>query len=245
MTALSAPDDERIQKILLDGEIELQGQFVLGNNYTFLVKVTKDDETCQAVYKPNRGEQPLWDFPEESLSKREVAAYLVSEALGWSLVPTTILREDGPFGTGSLQCFIEHDPNYHYFNFSDEDRARLLPAAVFDLLVNNADRKGSHILVDQVKKIWLIDHGLCFHEEEKLRTVIWDFSGKSIPVDLLDGLRRFNTHFLSKDELFCKLADYLSVMELTALGLRCERLLADGFFPTPPNDRRAFPFPPV
>jgi uncharacterized repeat protein (TIGR03843 family) len=245
MTTQSAPEDERIQKILLDGEIELQGQFVLGNNYTFLVKVTKEDETCQAVYKPGRGEQPLWDFPEESLSKREVAAYLVSQALGWNLVPTTVLRKEGPFGIGSLQRLIEHDPNYHYFNFSDEDRARLLPAAVFDLLVNNADRKGSHILVDQEKKIWLIDHGLCFHEEEKLRTVIWDFSGEPIPLDLLDGLRRFKTLINEKGELFNKLAGFLSVQELTALELRCERLLADGFFPTPPNDRRAFPYPPV
>jgi uncharacterized repeat protein (TIGR03843 family) len=175
MTTQSTPEDELIQKILLTGEIELQGQFVLGNNYAFLVKVTKDGETCQAVYKPSRGEQPLWDFPEESLSKREMAAYLVSQALGWNLVPATILRKEGPFGIGSLQRYIEHDPNYHYFNFIDEDRARLHPAAVFDLLVNNADRKGSHILVDHEKKIWLIDHGLCFHEEEKLRTVIWAF----------------------------------------------------------------------
>lgn len=245
MKTYSAPEEANIQEILLDGEIELQGQFVLGNNYTFLVKVTKENETCQGVYKPSRGEQPLWDFPEESLSKREVAAYLVSQALGWNLVPVTVHRKEGPFGTGSLQRFIEHDPNYHYFNFSDDDRARLLPAAVFDLLVNNADRKGSHILVDREKKVWLIDHGLCFHEEEKLRTVIWDFSGKPIPVELLDDLRRFETHIHEKGELFSNLTGYLSVLELSALELRCERLLADGFFPTPPNDRRAFPFPPV
>jgi streptogramin lyase len=120
------------------------------------------------------------DFPRASLARREVAAYLVSEALGWRLVPPTVYRKDGPIGSGSLQLFIEHDPGYHYFTFSDADRQRLHPVAIFDLLINNADRKGSHLLLDPDGHLWLIDHGLCFHREDKLRTVIWDFAGEPI-----------------------------------------------------------------
>jgi len=238
-------EDEILQGILLGGEIELKGQFVLGNNYTFLVEVTRDQDSCQAVYKPCQGEQPLWDFPPDSLSRREVAAYHVSQTLGWNLVPVTVLRETGPFGAGSLQRFIEHDPDYHYFNFSNEDRARLVPAALFDLLINNADRKGGHILMDKDKKVWLIDHGLCFHEDEKLRTVIWDFAGTPIPVELLAGLKEFKSVLNESGELYSLLADFINPHELTALQVRCERLLAKGTFPIPPDDRRAFPFPPI
>jgi len=245
LTTEPSPGDELIQEILLDGEIELQGQFVLGNNYTFLVKVTREKDTCQAVYKPCRGEQPLWDFPAESLSRREVAAYHVSQALGWNLVPVTVLREEGPFGEGSLQRFIDHDPEYHYFNFSDEDRARLVPAVVFDLLVNNADRKGSHILVDSEKKVWLIDHGLCFHEEEKLRTVVWDFAGRPIPNEMLKALKKFLNSLEKQGKLFHQLTNLISLPELTAMQVRCEHILNMGSFPTPPSDRRAVPFPPI
>jgi hypothetical protein len=142
-----------------------------------------------AVYKPSKGEQPLWDFPENSLAWREVAAYLVSEALGWNFVPYTILRDEGPFGPGSLQQFIDYDPNYHYFTFKDEDKARLRPVVLFDLLLNNADRKGSHVIIQKrTRKMFLIDHGLCFHEEDKLRTVIWDFAGQPMPPELLADL---------------------------------------------------------
>ena len=142
MSQEAALNVDPIEGILLQGRIELQGQFVLGYNYTFLVRVTSGEDSLQAVYKPRQGEQPLWDFPEQSLAQREVAAYLVSQALGWELVPVTVLRGAGPFGPGSLQQYIEHDPEYHYFTFSPEDRQRLQPAAVFDALVNNADRKG-------------------------------------------------------------------------------------------------------
>jgi uncharacterized repeat protein (TIGR03843 family) len=132
---------EFLRPALEQGEIELKGQFMLGSNYTFLVNVLYAGQEIQAVYKPMRGEQLLWDFPEASLAGREVAAYLVSEALGFGFVPLTILR-DGPFGHGSLQQFIDHNPNLHYFNLKPADRARLQPVALFDLLINNADRKG-------------------------------------------------------------------------------------------------------
>ena len=137
------------------------------------------------------GEQPLWDFPENTLAGREVCAYLVSQALGFGIVPFTLLR-DGPLGPGSLQQYIDHDPNYHYFTFKPAEIERLRPVVLFDLLVNNADRKGSHILVQKrTRKLYLIDHGLCFHVEDKLRTVIWDFAGEPIPADLLAALASF------------------------------------------------------
>jgi hypothetical protein len=179
-----------VVKALQKGVFELQGQFLSGSNYTFLGNLTLEGECIQVVYKPIRGEQPLWDFPHGSLARREVAAYLVSEALGWELVPPTIYRKDGPLGAGSLQQYIEHDPNDHYFNFEDKDRQRLRPVVVFDLILNNADRKGGHILRGEDDHLWLIDHGLCFHAEEKLRTVVWDFSGEAIPPELIDDLTR-------------------------------------------------------
>ena len=230
---------------LLYGEIVLKGQFMLGSNYTFLVTLHHEGNESLAVYKPRRGEQPLWDFPEASLAGREVAAYLVSEALGWGLVPPTILR-DGPFGPGSLQQFIEYNPNYHYFTFKPADRQRLRPVALFDLLINNADRKGSHILFQKRSRhLFAIDHGLCFHEEDKLRTVLWDFAGETIPGELLAELAALRTGLSGTGSLSASLAAYLTPAEIHALRSRLEELLANPVFPHPPEERRAFPFPPV
>lgn len=224
------------------GEFELQGQFMLGSNYTFLVKIHHEGREYQAVYKPSQGEQPLWDFPDQTLARREVAAYLVSQALGWCFVPFTVLREDGPYGPGSLQRFIAYDPNYHYFNFTDEDKERLRPVMLFDLLCNNADRKGSHVIIEKkTNKLWLIDHGLCFHEQEKLRTVIWDFSGQPIPDELLKALALLS----SSSDFLTELQLYLSPREISALVARADALVASGLFPLPPEDRRAFPYPPI
>ena len=228
---------------LQDGEIELHGQFLLGSNYTFLVNVHHDGQTLQAVYKPMRGEQPLWDFPEASLAGREVAAYLVSEALGFHFVPFTTLR-DGPFGPGSLQQFIPYDPNYHYFSFSPADRLRLQPVALFDLLINNADRKGSHLLIEEGSDhLWLIDHGLCFHEEDKLRTVIWDFAGEPIPSDLLAVLELLRNGLPAA--LYSDLQTHLGLEEINAIAARASHLLDMPLFPSPPEDRRAYPYPPL
>jgi uncharacterized repeat protein (TIGR03843 family) len=242
MPALS---DETLRSVLLHGEISLQGQFMLGSNYTFLVNVSHDGQEVPAVYKPSKGEQPLWDFPENSLAWREVAAYLVSEALGWNFVPYTILRDEGPFGPGSLQQYIDYNPNYHYFTFKDEDKARLRPVVLFDLLLNNADRKGSHVIIQKrTRKMFLIDHGLCFHEEDKLRTVIWDFAGQPIPPELLADLDKFRAA-LSTPELAAHLGQYLTPAELAALDVRTAEWIASGMFPLPPKDRRAFPYPPL
>ena len=228
---------ENLQTALRLGEIELKGQFMLGSNYTFLVTVHHGGEDLPAVYKPSKGEQPLWDFPDNTLALREVAAYLTSEALGFHFVPYTTLRAEGPYGAGSLQQYIEYDPEYHYFSFTPEDKERLRPAALFDLLVNNADRKGSHVFFEAgTRKLWLIDHGICFHEQDKLRTVIWDFAGQPIPNELLTPLKKVH-------ELRGLLEPYLSPEEIAALERRARRLLKDGIFPYEPSDRRAMPWP--
>ena len=234
-----------LQTILENGEIEIKGQFSRGYNYTFLVNVRYGESEIPAVYKPGRGEQPLWDFPENTLAGREVCAYLVSQALGFGLVPFTLLR-DGPLGPGSLQQYIENDPNYHYFTFKPAEIDRLRPVVFFDLLVNNADRKGSHILVQKrTHKLFLIDHGLCFHVEDKLRTVVWDFAGQPFPPDLVAALSIFLADLTGSNHLSAALAPYLSPQELAALCSRAEALLALGQYPFPPEDRRAFPYPPV
>ncbi len=243
----ASPSQEEIQAALQHGELELKGQFLLGSNYTFLVNVRHEGRELPAVYKPLRGEQPLWDFPDNTLAAREVAAYLVSEALGFRLVPYTVLRDDGPFyGPGSLQQFVDYDPEYHYFNFSEQDKTRLRPVVLFDLLVNNADRKGSHVLIEkQTDKLWAIDHGLCFHEEDKLRTVLWDFAGESIPEDLLECVDSLPDQLKSGASLRLALRPYLDPREISALSGRAKAVLQSRRFPFRPKDRRAYPYPPV
>ena len=228
-----------LQQILQHGDLELKGQFVLGSNYTFLVDVQYQGVTLPAVYKPTRGEQPLWDFEENTLALREVAAYVVSEWLGFHIVPFTTLRDDGPYGAGSLQQVIEYDPEYHFFNFTPEDRRLLQPVVLFDLLVNNADRKGGHVFFETgTHKLFAIDHGICFHEEEKLRTVLWDFGGQAIPDDLLAPLSTIT-------DLLPYLEPYLSPNEISALRTRADSLLKKRLFPRQPRDRRAMPWPPL
>jgi uncharacterized repeat protein (TIGR03843 family) len=231
--------NDQLRTAIQCGDYELKGQFTFGSNYTFLVTVRHEGEEYPAVYKPLRGEQPLWDFPENTLAGREVAAYLVSEALGFHIVPFTILRDDGPYGPGSLQQYIDYDPEYHYFSFSEEDKQLLKPVVLFDLLCNNADRKGSHVFFENAThKLYAIDHGICFHEDDKLRTVLWDFSGQKIPQDLLAclSLRR---------NLLTAIEPYLSPPEISALLARSEAIRKKGVFPRQPRDRRAMPWPPL
>ena len=236
------PDSDPILSALSSGTIELKGQFVWGSNYTFLVQVTQGDETQPAVYKPARGERPLWDFPEGTLAQREVAAYVVSRALGWDLVPPTVLRLDGPAGAGSLQLFVDADPERHYFTFTEAEKQRLRPVAVFDLLINNADRKGGHVLLGESEHMWLIDHGVCFHAEDKLRTVIWDFVGEPIPRELLAALRRLRQALLDDGALRTELGGLLAAEEVEALQARTDRLLRLKRFP-PPGADRPYPWP--
>jgi uncharacterized repeat protein (TIGR03843 family) len=230
---------------LQNGEITLKGKFVWGSNYTFLAEVSQNGETFLSVYKPSRGERPLWDFPAASLACREAAAYLVSEALGWELVPPTVYRKEAPIGPGSLQLFIDHDPEVHYFNLNNEDLQRLRPVVLFDLLINNADRKGSHLLFDANHHMWLIDHGICFHVEDKLRTVIWDFAGKPIPADLSKDLRSFRLKLEPPSSLVDGLQGLLSLEEIAALAARADQLLSQHRFPNPDPDQRYIPWPPL
>jgi hypothetical protein len=231
---------------LQKGDINVDGQFLSGSNYTFLGKLVLGEEELQVVYKPVRGEQPLWDFPRGSLAHREVAAYLLSEGLGWNLVPPTIYRRKAPAGPGSLQLYIEHDPNYHYFNFDEEDRLCLRPAALFDLIANNADRKGGHILKDAAGQLWFIDHGLCFHTDDKLRTVIWDFGGEAIPPNLIADLERLDGLLSSTDgALRAELEQHIRPGEVSSLAARARYLVEAGCFPMPPSSRRSYPWPPV
>ncbi|MBI3170375.1 MAG: SCO1664 family protein [Chloroflexi bacterium] len=236
---MNTPSSPKIQAALRNGNYELRGQFMLGSNYTFLVDVHHEGATFKAVYKPSKGEQPLWDFPDNTLALREVAAYQLSEALDFHIVPVTVYREDGPHGPGSLQQYIEYDVEYHYFNFTVADKEKLRPVVLFDVIANNADRKGSHVFFEDVTRhLFAIDHGICFHEESKLRTVLWDFAGQAIPDELLAPLS-------SAGSWFSRFEPYLSPGEIEALLLRAEELCSSKVFPRPLQGRRAYPYPPV
>lgn len=237
---------ESVLDHLMTAPCTLAGQFVNGSNYTFFLSLQSSTGEMQAVYKPVRGEAPLWDFPEGSLSKREVAAYRLSEAIGWHLVPPTVFRKKGlPFGAGSVQQFIDHDPQHHYFNLTPEEKDMLRPLALFDWLINNADRKGSHIIWSKDRHIYGIDHGVCFHVEDKLRTVIWDFSGQVIPSNLLSDLEKILPKLYTGNELFDELRQFLRVREIKALAARASHILTGKTFPESDNTRRQFPWPPV
>jgi uncharacterized repeat protein (TIGR03843 family) len=232
-----------VLNVLQNGEITIKGEFVWGSNYTFLAEVCKNGNLVLSVYKPSRGERPLWDFPAASLARRETAAFVVSEALGWKLVPPTVYRKNAPIGPGSLQLYIEHNPELHYFNLEQVDRQRLRPVVLFDLLINNADRKGSHLLLDHNHHLWLIDHGICFHAEDKLRTVIWDFAGQSIPQELCQDLRHFRSELESSTNLYKQLHALLNPKEIKALAARADHLLSLDEFPEPNPYERSFPWP--
>jgi hypothetical protein len=236
---------EALLDLLQEGTIEIQGLLPEGSNYTFLAAVARDGEQTYAVYKPTRGEQPLWDFPESTLALREVAAFVVSEALGWHFVPPTVYRSDGPHGAGSLQYYVQTESDCHYFTLSKEDKARLLPrVALFDVLVNNADRKGGHILKDTGGRLWLIDHGICFNAQPKLRTVVWDFSGQSIPEKLIDEMSAFRQRLDDDKKLARLLGTLLAGEEVVALRRRTDRLLNARRFPEP-GPGRNYPWPPL
>jgi uncharacterized repeat protein (TIGR03843 family) len=232
---------ERVLQLLQEGEIELHGQIPWSSNYSFLVNVQDKDLTCVAVYKPQRGERPLWDFPDGTLCLREYAAFVVSQALSWGLVPPTVLRE-GPYGLGSFQLYVDADPDDHFFNLREECPTDFQRVAVFDALVNNADRKGGHCLRDHQGHIWCIDHGLTFNAQPKLRTVIWDYAGQPIPPDLLDDLRELEAQLTDSTEIRSVLERLLSPREMNRLQIRLNLLLEAGCFPQP-GPGRSVPWP--
>ena len=204
---------------------------------TLLVEVALEGERGLAVYKPLRGERPLWDFPP-GLFKREIAAWELSQALGWGLVPRTI-RRDGPFGEGALQRFIEADFDQHYFTLREDEahHDQLRRVCAFDLITNNADRKSGHLLLAADSTIYGIDNGLCFHAEPKLRTVIWDFAGEPVPAAIVDDLSRLLARGLPR-----ALARLLPQAEREALRRRVQALVAAGSFPEDDTGYR-YPWP--
>lgn len=183
------PSPEVARSVLESGEIVGGAQVRLGSNYTFLVHLDAGEgRVMRAIYKPRDGEQPLSDYPDGTLYLREYAAFLVARALGWPAVPLTVIR-DGPHGPGSMQRFVPFDPGVTYFNLREDRIAELAPFAVFDLLVNNGDRKGGHFLQDENGIVWSVDHGLTFHSDFKLRTVMLEFWGEPIPEPLVADLK--------------------------------------------------------
>mgnify|MGYP001064579545 CR=1 FL=1 len=231
--------------LLTIGTIEMEGLVPWGSNYTFLVTVCVDDyEPIQGIYKPRQGERPLWDFPTGTLCLRERAAFLVSEALGWQIVPPTVLR-DGPRGWGSLQLFIEHNPDETYFNFQGIYDRQLQRIALFDIFTNNADRKGGHVIKDDDEHIWGIDHGICFHTDSKLRTVIWDYAGMPIETKELADMKTLVQALTDpKNELHSELHQLLSSKEIKALRQRLSALVQQERFNVP-GPGRHYPWPMV
>lgn len=227
-------------RLLTEGELTLHGLLPRASNYTFLGEVSLQDRNALVVYKPREGEAPLWDFPDGTLCLREVAAYMASEELGWGLVPMTVLR-DGPHGVGAVQIFVEHDPSLHYLStgpsspYADEFRR----IAAFDVVINNADRKSGHCLMSPaIDRVFVVDHGVSFHEEPKLRTVIWDFAGETLPPVIAADIRSFG------ERLPGPFTELLAAEEIDAMRQRIEALLASGVYPEP-RSRYAYPWPPV
>jgi hypothetical protein len=234
--------------VLREGDIEVVGRIVGSSNNAMLVRMTRVCEdpdppmTLDAVYKPVLGERPLSDFPDGTLARREVAAWHVSEASGWGIVPPTVLR-DGPFGEGMVQSFVEADPAVDVVSMVLEDDPRLRRMAVLDAVMNNTDRKGGHILpVDGGRHVHGVDHGVCFSPVPKLRTVLWGWRGKPLDPDELAGLRRIRDAL--DGDLGESLRGLLSRVEVRATIRRTDELLEGGCFPFPSPTWPAVPWPP-
>lgn len=232
------PEDELTPDSLLrHGDIEIEMRMPYSSNATFMVRVTRGEHSHRAIYKPLRGERPLWDFPP-GLYRREIAAYRLALAMGYDFVPLTILR-DGPLGEGSLQMLVDANFEQHYFTLFESrpdlhDRFRDI--AIFDIVSNNSDRKSGHVLIDSNNHIAAIDHGLCFSADFKLRTVIWEFGGEEISAGALQAIERVATT-LPPD-----VSSLLEADEITAFGERAAWLLEHQRFPVDESGRR-YPWP--
>jgi len=233
-------DDAAALAVLERGELSPLGVLPRSSNFTFLSRVRHADQELLAVYKPRAGETPLWDFPEGTLCLREVAAYVLAVALGWPRVPPTVLR-DGPQGPGSVQRFVDFDPQHHYFTMREERLDDFRRIALFDVIANNADRKSGHCLLAEDGEIFVVDHGVCFSTEPKLRTVIWDFVDEPIPADLLEDLRALKAR-LAAGDVRERLRELLSPAEVAATERRLADLLDLGRFPEP-GPGRPYPWP--
>ena len=232
------PDDPATVTALRTGEIDVLGRMPWSSNGTFLVRVHAGDDELTAIYKPERGERPLWDFPA-GLWRRERAARLLDEALGWRFVPPTEVRHDAPLGVGTVQFFVPSDLNVTAFDLVGDERfdANLARLAAFDVVANNTDRKAGHCLPDGDGRVWAIDHGLCFHAEEKLRTVLWEYAGQPLEGGLRSRLAAF-----SVTDLDPEFGELLSGEELDAMVGRAQNLALVGVLPSDPSGRR-YPWP--
>jgi len=270
LSAAVLPTDPAALELLSGGRIEVQGRLVEASNATLYVTVEADGVNVEAVYKPIRGERPLWDFPDGTLAGREVASFLVCRAAGWLLVPPTVLRP-GPFGPGMVQLWVEVDAERDLVDVvapesvpaswrrvlrardrfgdpavlvhADEEPLRRL--AALDVVINNADRKGGHVLPGVDGEVYAVDHGICLHHEDKLRTVLWGWIEEPLPAGVVDGLRQLIGRLRERSTggLDSQLAEHLTRKERQALLDRAERLLADGRFPAPGGDWPAIPWP--
>jgi uncharacterized repeat protein (TIGR03843 family) len=259
---------EQALRILADGEMELEGRLVDASNTTLRAFITLDEVRVRCVYKPIRGERPLWDFPDGTLAGREVAAYAVSAAAGWHVVPPTVLREHGPLGPGACQLWVEEsgeplvgfvpadelpdawlqiaaaqDDDGEAYLLAHADDATLARMALFDAIVNNADRKGGHILHTLDGRLYGVDHGLCFHAEDKLRTVLWGWAGRPLPRGERENLLVLRADLAGA--LGDGLHEHVMPSEVDATIARVDAILAQGLFPHPSPDRRVIPWPPV
>jgi uncharacterized repeat protein (TIGR03843 family) len=239
VSSLELTPDELAQALAV-AELDVVGRMRYSSNATFLVNARVDGIELAAIYKPQRGERPLWDFPHGTLCRREVAAYELSRALGWGIVPVTILR-DGPLGEGALQRFVDHDPDEHYFTLLGDHEDRFREFACFDVLANNTDRKGGHCLHDEANGMIVgIDHGLTFHVAWKLRTVIWDFAGERVAPELAEDVCRV-VGDLDQGAVGERLRDLLAPAEVEAVAARGHALVSEGY--PLPDDYHSMPWP--
>jgi uncharacterized repeat protein (TIGR03843 family) len=236
------PTDPRASSFLATATLGKSWLHPSASNYTFLVELSLDGNNGYAIYKPRDGESPLRDFLSGTLYQREVATFELDRLLGWGMVPPTIIR-DGDVGIGSLQLFVPPVPGSNFFSIRDTCKDQLLRMAVFDIVANNADRKGGHCFIDLDGAVWGVDHGLTFHVEPKLRTVIWDFGGESIPEPILFDLEGLGDDLKSPDYgMTIKLKELLSSEEIDGLIQRIDLVVSDPVLPFP-SSRRDLPWP--
>ncbi|WP_100498543.1 SCO1664 family protein [Geodermatophilus chilensis] len=234
-------DDAEARLLLLEGEIDLEGRMLDASNVTLVGYVRTGELEAECVYKPVAGERPLWDFPDGTLAGREVSAALVSEATGWGVVPPTVLR-DGPFGPGMVQLWIDGDPDVDLAAFVRSDDPGLRRMAVFDAVVNNADRKGGHIIPTSDGHVYGVDHGICFSVDPKLRTLLWRWAGQPLPAEALEVLEKLTGDLLG--DLGEQLHEHLTRREVRRTQQRVAELLRTGRHPQPSGDWPALPWPP-
>jgi hypothetical protein len=241
MSAEAVPDVPDMLRLLRDGELSVEGRLYDASNATLYCTATLDGVTVACVHKPVVGERPLWDFPDGTLAYREVAAYSVSAATGWDIVPPTVLR-DGPFGIGMCQLWIDVSEGIDLVALARSDDPQLRRMAVFDAVVNNADRKGGHLLPTPDGHIYGVDHGVCFSVDDKLRTLLWRWRGKQLTDDAIDVLSGLRADL--EGPLGDALAGLLHRDEVLATTARIDRLLTSRRHPQPSDEWPPVPWPP-